>query len=48
MVVNHDNVCFVNGYSLVKNFNGGVSVKYDSLVSMPSPKDVTLNSLHGL
>jgi len=41
-VGNHDNICVVNGSSsLVENLYGGVQVECDSLVCIPSLKDVT-------
>jgi len=42
MVVNHDNVCVVNEYSLVNNLDNGVLVESDSLIDMPSLENVAL------
>jgi len=53
LVVNYDNFCVVNEYSLLKNLDIGTSnvlVEPNSLTSMPSLEDVTptVNSLQGL
>jgi len=52
MVDNHDNICDVNGSSLVKNLDGGVSmlVESDFLIGMHILEDVTsiVNSLQDL
>jgi len=50
VVDNHDNICVIKGSSLVKNLDGGVLVKSNSLVSMPYMEEFTpiVNNLQGL
>jgi len=38
---NHNNICVVNGSSLVKNLDGGLQEKFDSLAGMFPLEDVT-------
>jgi len=42
MMINHDNICVVNGSSLVKNLDGVVLVEYDFLADVFFLEDVTL------
>lgn len=39
---NHDNICVMNEFSLVKNLDDNVQVKSDSSVDMLYLEDVTL------
>lgn len=50
MLDNHNNICDVIEYSLVKNLDGGLPTKYNSLVCMSHLEDVFIigNSLQGL